>query len=75
MHDDNEYDDCGPFPANVPESERFTGPSPTVEQQERISSGGLSDASDENPVRNGPAPQRWTEGSADVGAPVKNLRD
>lgn len=66
---------CGGFPANMPESARFQSPSPTMQQQERISSGDLSDESAENPVRNGPPAQRWTEGSADVGAPVKNLRD
>lgn len=66
---------CGPFPADVPESERFTGPSPTLEEQERIASGGLGDASAENPVRDGTPPMRWGPSEADVGAPVKNLRD
>lgn len=51
-------DTYGPFPANVPEADRFSQPQPDHQAVERKRSGGLSDAPDDTmPVRPvGPVP-------------------
>lgn len=51
-------DTYGPFPANVPEADRFKQPSPTHHEAERKQSGGLGDSPNaELPVRPvGPVP-------------------
>lgn len=66
----------GPFPANVPESERFVQPAPNQLAADRAQSGGLSDdpSASGNPVRNGPSPVRFGPGERDAGAQIKNLR-
>lgn len=46
----------GPFPANMPESERFRTPKPDHVDAEREMSGNLEPSSD--PVNNGPVPFR-----------------